>query len=51
MELTQEGIHFNPMLPDWVGNEIKLRNFKYRDAILNISVKVKELNSISYGEW
>ena len=39
MELTQEGIHFNPMLPDWVGNEIKLRNFKYRDAILNISVK------------
>lgn len=26
MELSQEGIHFNPMLPDWVGNEIKLRN-------------------------
>lgn len=39
MELTPEGIHFNPMLPGWVGREIRLNNFKYRNAILNITVK------------
>lgn len=39
MELTTKGIHFNPVLPAWVGTEIKLDNFKYRDATLNITVK------------
>ena len=39
MELTMEGIHFNPVLPAWVGTEIKLEHFKYRDAVLNITVK------------
>lgn len=39
MELTMEGVRFNPVLPAWVGNEIKLDNFKYRNTILNITVK------------
>lgn len=41
IELTEEGMHFTPYIPDWVGSEIELQNFKYRDAVVNIKVKGK----------
>ncbi|QCK15418.1 alpha-L-rhamnosidase-related protein [Mangrovivirga cuniculi] len=34
-----DGIHFNPVVPKNYGGDKSLTNFKYRNAILNISVK------------
>lgn len=39
MELTEQGIHFNPMVPaDLIKGKLRLKNFPYRDALLDISV-------------
>ncbi|WP_422107154.1 MGH1-like glycoside hydrolase domain-containing protein [Winogradskyella sp.] len=38
MEFTTDGLAFNPVIPSAYGGERSLSNFKYRDAILNITV-------------
>ncbi|MCX2743915.1 glycogen debranching protein [Mangrovivirga sp. M17] len=39
MSFEPEGIYFNPVVPKSYKGEKTLTNFKYRDAVLNISVK------------
>ncbi|WP_255491367.1 carbohydrate-binding protein [Dysgonomonas sp. ZJ279] len=49
MEMTETGLKFNPIVPsDMINGALHLKNFKYRDAVLDITVnglgnKVKSL--------
>lgn len=38
MEFQEEGLYFNPVVPEVYGGQKTLSNFKYRNATLNISV-------------
>lgn len=39
MDLNMKGISFKPIVPDWISGELKLENFKYRNATLNVAIK------------
>ncbi len=39
MDFQNDGLSFNPAVPKVYGGEKNLSNFKYRDAILNITIK------------
>ncbi len=39
MEFQVDGLHLNPVVPEVYGGEKTLSNFKYRNALLNITVK------------
>lgn len=41
MEMTDQGMTFTPVIPSWMGDEIRLTDFKYRKAVLDITVKGK----------
>ena len=41
MTMTEEGITFSPVSPGLVEGELSLDNFRYRDAVLNITVNGK----------
>ncbi len=38
MNYTEEGITFDPAVPDWIEGPVSLTNLKYKNAVLNITV-------------
>src|SRR5690606_2796126 len=48
VNLTEQGLSFDPLVPEWLKGPFVLTNFKYRDAVLSIRVlgtgnKIKSL--------
>ena len=41
MEYEPEGISFQPYVPEWMEGPYSLSNYKYRDAVLNLTVEGK----------
>ncbi len=41
MEYTTEGITFDPYVPDWMEGPFYVENYKYRNAILNLTLNGK----------
>ena len=41
MEMNEKGMTFSPVIPSWMGDEIRLTDFKYRKAVLDITVRGK----------
>ena len=41
MEMTEQGIAFSPVIPSWMGEEIRLTDFRYRKAVLDVTVRGK----------
>lgn len=41
MEYGEEGISFAPYIPDWMEGSCSLSNYKYRNAVLNLTVSGK----------
>lgn len=39
MEMSETGMTFKPMVPSWMGDEMSLKGFRYRNAVLDITVK------------
>lgn len=39
MEMTEEGISFMPLVPSWMGEEIRLEGFRYRKAVIDVTVR------------
>lgn len=41
MEMTEQGMTFSPVIPSWMGDEIRLTDFRYRKAVLDVTVRGK----------
>lgn len=39
MDMTPEGLGFHPVVPDYMGSEIELTDFRYRRATIDVKVK------------
>ncbi|MCQ2157625.1 MAG: carbohydrate-binding protein [Bacteroidales bacterium] len=48
IELTENGMSINPMMPEWMGGEMSLKGLRYRKATVDITVTGKgtEIESI-----
>ncbi|MGN1210048.1 MAG: carbohydrate-binding protein [Candidatus Cryptobacteroides sp.] len=38
IDMTEKGLTFNPVVPEWMGGEMQLTGFRYRNAMLDIKV-------------
>lgn len=39
MEISREGLRFNPVVPSFAGSRLTLEGFRYRDAEINVTVR------------
>ena len=47
MEMTEQGLGFSPVIPSWMGEKIRLTDFKYRNAVVDVTVKGKGSEIVS----